>query len=102
MGTFIINSQTTNAQYEYKDNAIIVQGNYVKDASNGELKSISGSCYHKEGDNQGEYIGNFNGYPRNGEIKYDLSEMTRQSNRLVWDAIDEIEENISGNDENAE
>lgn len=91
MGTFVITSQTTNAQYEYRDNAIIVQGNFAKDASTGTLKSISGSCYLKDGDNQGEYIGNFNGYPRNGEIRYDLSEMTRQNSNLVWNATDEIE-----------
>lgn len=94
MGTFSIKSQTTNAEYEYKNDAIIVQGNFVKDAANDSLMSISGSCYQKDGETLGEYIGNFNGYPRNGEIRYDLSEMTRQKSNLVWNAIDEIESNI--------
>ena len=100
MGNFVIKSQTTNAQYEYSDNAIIVQGNYVKDASNGTLQSISGSCYRNQEGATGEFFGSFNGYPRNGEIRYDLSEMTRQDSNLVWDAIDEIEAGII--DENAE
>ena len=94
METFVIKSQTTNAQYEYKDENIIVQGSFVKDAANGNLQSISGSCYRKDGDEQGDYIGNFNGYPRNGAIKYDLSEMTRQDSNLVWNAIDVIEAEI--------
>ena len=95
MSTFVINSQTLNAQYEYKDSSIIVQGNFVKDAANGTLQSIYGSCYrpNQEG-GQGEFIGNFNGYPRNGEIRYDLSEMTRSDSNLVWNAIDAIEAEI--------
>ena len=94
MGTFVIKTQTLNAQYEYKDSNIIVQGNFVKDASSGDLQSISGSCYRNQEGNQGEYIGNFNGFIRNGELRYDLSEMTRQDSNYVWDAIDAIEAEI--------
>jgi hypothetical protein len=45
---------------------------------------------------QGEYIGNFNGYMRDGEVKYSISEMSRKDANKVWDAIDEIEQNILG------
>lgn len=91
MGTFVIKSQTLNAQYEYKDESLVVMGNFNKDASNESLQSINGSCYRNNNGEQGDYVGNFNGYPRDGEIRYDLSEMTRQNSNLVWNAIDEIE-----------
>lgn len=94
MGTFVIKTQTSNAQYEYKDSVVVVQGNYVNNALNGELQSISGSCYRNNSDDMGEFFGNFNGYPRDGQIKYDLSEMTRQDSNIVWDAIDDIEAHI--------
>lgn len=97
MGTFVIKTQTLNAQYEYKDSNIIVQGNFVKDASSGDLQSISGSCYriNAQGE-QGEYVGNFNGYMRDGEIKYSVSEMSRKDSNLVWTAIGEIEPYVLG------
>lgn len=91
-GQFEIKSQTHNAQYEYKDDNLIVQGQFVKDGTTGELQTINGSCYNK-GDQgqQGSYVGNFNGYVRDGEIRYTLSEMSRRDSNKVWDAIDEIE-----------
>lgn len=92
MGQFVIKSQTNNATYEYTDDNMIVQGNYVKDANEGALVSISGACYRKNGQGQqGDFIGNFNGYIRNGEMRYTTSEMSRRDQNNVWDAIDEIE-----------
>jgi hypothetical protein len=91
---FRIISETNNAQYEYKNTGIIVQGNYAKDATNGNLQNISGSCYRNNQNEQGEYIGNFNGYMRGEEVKYSLSEMTRQDSNLVWGAIEDIEGEI--------
>ena len=39
------------------------------------------------------------GFARDGqEIKYSMSEMSRQDANLVWDAIDEIEPLITGED----
>lgn len=101
MGTFTIKSSTLNDAYEYKASSIVVNGNYTKDAESGKLQNISGSCYRADQQgNQGEYIGNFNGSPRNDdEIYYSLSEMSRRDSNLVWDAIDEIEGNIINNDE---
>lgn len=94
MADFLVTSETINAQYEYKDTSIIVQGGYVKDAKTDGLLSLQGSCYRNNSGNVGDYVGNFNGYIRNGEIKYDLSEMTRADSNLVWDAIDDIESNV--------
>lgn len=104
MGTFNVKSSTLNSNYEYKNDAIIVTGNFVRDATSDQFQNISGSCYRKntEGE-QGDYIGNFNGYMRNGEMKYSTSEMTRQDSDKVWTAIGEIEQYIIGpNQENKE
>lgn len=96
---FRIISETNNAAYEYKDTGIIVQGNYAKDATNGNLQNISGSCYRLDvNGNQGEFIGNFNGYTRDGEVRYTLSEMTKAQSDIVWAAIEDIEASINGTD----
>ena len=91
-GTFEIKSQTNNSTYEYKDENLIVQGQVVKDGTTGALQTINGSCYAKDAQGQqGTYVGNFNGYVRDGEVRYTLSEMSRRDSNKVWDAIDEIE-----------
>ena len=97
MGTFNITSSTLNNSYEYKDENIIVNGNYTKNAQTDSLQSINGSCYriNSEGE-EGDLVGNFNGNVRNGEIYYSLSEMPRRDANLVWDAIDEIEQYVKG------
>ena len=86
-----------NSNYEYKNDAIVVTGNFAKDATSDLLQNISGSCYriNTEGE-QGDYIGNFNGYMRDGRLRYSLSEMTREDSMAVWDAIAEIENYIIG------
>lgn len=99
MGTITINSSTLNTSFNYKNDQLIINGTFQKDAKSGELQNINGSCYLNNGDTQGDYIGNFNGYPRNGEIRYDLTEMTRQDSNLVWNAIDAIEAEILPVDE---
>lgn len=94
---FNITSSTLNSSYNYKD-VIIVQGNFVKDATNDALTSIQGSCYRKTAaGEQGDFFGSFNGYPQSdGEIYYDLSQMKRSDSNLVWDAIDDIEAKVLG------
>lgn len=100
MGTFNVISSTLNSQYEYKDANLVVNGSFAKDATTDTLQNISGSCYRitPEGE-QGDYVGNFNGIMRDGEIRYSLSEMSRKDSNKVWDAIDEIEVNILGENE---
>ena len=92
---FNIISSTLNSSYKYKD-VIIVQGNFVKDAVNGNLQSINGQCYRKNAQGeQGDLIGNFNGFRQpDGTITYDLSSMSRADSNLVWDAIDDIESQV--------
>ena len=98
MSTFNITSSSMNNSYTYEDEYVTVQGNYTKDATNDTLQSVSGSVYNvpAQQGQQGEYIGNFNGYMRDGEVKYSISEMSRKDANKVWDAIDEIEQNIIG------
>ena len=67
------------------------------DATTSTLQNVSGSAYRlAQGGQRGEYVGNFNGYMRDGEIRYTMSEMSRRDSNKVWDAIDEIEANIMG------
>lgn len=91
-GIFEIKKVTSNSTYEYKNDDVIVTGSYAKDVTNGQLQSLNGQCYRNNNGAQGEFFGNFNGVPRsNGEIRYSMSEMSRQDANIVWDAIDEIE-----------
>ena len=92
---FNIISSTLNTSFDYKD-VIIVQGSYVKDAVSDKLQSINGSCYRKNQDGtQGDYIGNFNGSSQpDGTITYGLSQMKRSDSELVWDAIDDIQNEV--------
>lgn len=100
MESFNITSSTLNSNYEFKNDYVVVNGNFAKDAKTDVLSNISGTAYRKNAQGeQGEYIGNFNGYMRDGEIKYSLSEMSRADSNLVWDAIDSIETYIDGENE---
>lgn len=97
MGTFNIVSSSLNNQYEYTDTEVKVTGSYTQDAATHTLQQVNGNAYVLEqGGQQGAYIGNFNGYMRDGVIKYSISEMSRRDANKVWDAIDEIEANITG------
>lgn len=101
MGTFTVTSSNLNNGYNYKDNAVIVIGSYNKDNTTNTLQNVSGQVYRQDAQGeQGDYIGNFNGYMRDGEIRYSLSEMSRRDSNLVWDAIDGIEPYILGENTN--
>ena len=106
MSTFNITSSSMNNSYTYEDENVNVQGNYTMDATQPiqVLQTVSGSVYKvptKVGE-QGEYIGNFNGYMRDGEVRYSISEMSRRNASITWDAIDEIEAHILGENTNSE
>lgn len=95
MGNFKVINETKNSQYGYDNTDVIVNGNYNTNVKDGVVMNISGSVYRKNSSGeQGEYIGNFNGQARDGEVKYSLSEMTRSDSNIVWAAIDDIESNI--------
>lgn len=90
-----VTSKTENISYVCKQSGIIVNGTVTKDVINGEIQSVNGTCYRPNEQGEiGENFGNFNGYLRDGELKYALSEMSRKDSNLTWGAIDEIESNI--------
>lgn len=99
MSKITITSSKVNKTYELKNENIIVNGSYQTDEQSGELQTVQGSCYRNQDGDMGAYIGNFNGSMRDGEILYSLSEMSRKDSNLVWDAIDEIEQFIMGENE---
>lgn len=103
MGHFEIEKSTLNTQYIYKTDEIIVDGTFVKNASTGAIQTIGGNVWMADDEGgQGENVGNFSGWFRNGEMRYSLSEMTRHDSSMVWDAITQIEQNILGENENQE
>ena len=102
MSTFTVTSSNLNCGYEYKNESVEVSGSYSKDATTDTMTNVSGTAYVTTPDGRGDYIGNFNGYMRDGEVRYSLSEMSRKNSNLVWNAIDEIELNIIGSNNEEE
>ena len=100
MKKFEITSSSLNNQYAFEDDNVKVQGGYALNAQDNTLQSVNGSVYRNNEGQQGEFIGNFNGYVRDGVIRYSLSEMSRRDANLAWDAIDAIEAEITS--QNAE
>lgn len=100
MKKFEITSSSLNNQYAFEDDNVKVQGGYALNAQDNTLQSVNGSVYRNNEGQQGDFIGNFNGYVRDGVIRYSLSEMSRQDANLSWDAIDAIEAEITS--QNAE
>ena len=95
MGKFTITSSKKDRTYILEDENINVNGTYQADEETGEVQNVTGACYRPNPQpGSTDYIGNFNGVLRNGELRYSLSEMSRKDSLLVWDAIDEIEQNI--------
>lgn len=87
-----VTSSTINTAFECKQTGVLVQGNITKDELTDEIQYVSGSCYRSTDKNEiGEHFGNFNGYYRDGELKFSLSEMNRKDSNLTWGAIEEIE-----------
>ena len=96
MKSFEITSQTKNVNFTYKNDEIVVIGNYQLNATTDTLVNISGSVYTKNTDgNQGDYIGNFNGNMRDGVMMYSFSEMSISNLKKVDDAIIDIEAEIA-------
>ena len=95
MSKFEITSSSLNNQYNYEDENVKVQGGYALNAQDNSLQSVNGSVYRNNDGQQGDFIGNFNGYVRDGEIRYSISEMSRRNANMTWDAIDAIEAEIT-------
>ncbi len=96
MSKFNIINSTLNTTFTYENEMLIVNGSFQKDAEIDELQNHSGTAYHPSGDGIGQYIGNFNGRMVNGQMKYTLSDVTRQDTIIILDAIADIEKYING------
>lgn len=94
MGTFVITSETRSSAYEYKNNDVIVNGNFNKNGQTDVVNDISGTIYRNNENAQGEYICNFSGYNRDGNIKYSFSEFSMADAAIVLAAVNEIQQNI--------
>ena len=97
MSTFNITSSTLNNNFTYENDNLSINGSFMQDAKTSDLQTISGTAYKPQSEGQqGLYVGNFNGRMVNDEMKYTLSDMTKQDTLLVLNAIDEIEKYING------
>lgn len=76
--------------YEFVNEDVTITGSYSKNASTGVVVNVSGGVNKKDG----EFIGSFSGYLRNGSICYTVNEMSSKDGDKVWDAIKEIEAEI--------
>ena len=95
-GTLRVVSSSEETRYEYKTQEIQVNAFKRVDIVSNNIREFSGNVYTLSGDAQGDFIGNFNGYMRNGVMKYSLSEMSRQQSNMMWDAIDDMEPEVIG------
>lgn len=99
MGTMEITSSKLNKSYVYKNEDLVVNGNYQQNAESGALETISGTCYRKDAQgNQGDYVCNFNGYIRDEKMHYNMSDMSLDDTAIVVTAIGEIETWINENE----
>lgn len=94
MGTFKIAGSTMNHQYSYEDEAVVVTGSYSTDVQQGTVRNIHGSVSARNVAGHEEYVGDFSGVMREGELRYSLSEMTRENAAKTWAAIDAVEAQV--------
>ena len=99
MGNLVIKNEVSKTTFEYSNDKMIAQGEYEKGLQ-GKLKTIRATCFHKNEDGTiSTNFGNFNGIMRaDGKVHYSMSEMSREDSTTVWDAIDEMEPEIIGED----
>ena len=102
MGEITINTSKLNKGYSYKSETLLIGGSYQTDEKTGRLDNVNGNVYRNDHGEQGAYVGQFNGYWRGDEVKYSVTDMSRKDSAMVWDAIDEIEAYILGENENNE
>jgi len=99
MGTLTIKSQSLATQADYVDatSGLTINVNYNQDATTSTLKSINGTIYKTA---TMTYAGTFSGQPQDGEVEYTVSGVKSKDMAIVFAAIEDIEEQIEGEDEN--
>lgn len=86
MGTFTVKNRQTTTQYEYENEQVIAIGNYTENTESSEVLSISGEQRTKDG----QHIGNFNGYKRDGEMVFSYSDVPQEYMGAFQQAVTEI------------
>lgn len=86
MGTFTVKNRQTTTQYEYENEQVIAIGNYTENTESSEVLSISGEQRTKDG----QYIGNFNGYKRDGEMVFSYSDVPQEYMGTFQQAVTEV------------
>ena len=101
MGNLTIKSQSLATQADYVDatSGLTINVSYNQDNTTGDLKSINGTIYKTDGMT---YAGNFNGQPKDDEMEYSISGVKSKDMAKVFAAIEDIEELIDGENNNAE
>ena len=101
MGNLTIKSQSLATQADYVDatSGLTINVSYNQDNTTGDLKSINGTIYKTDGMT---YAGNFSGQPQGGEMEYSISGVKSKDMAKVFAAIEDIEELIDGENNNAE
>ena len=100
MKQFEITSAITTSQYKYKNDEIIVNGNYQVNAQTNQFQRLEGTAYaQNENGEQGAYIGNFNGSMQNGTMVFNFSGISMENLPKVQEAIEDIEAEIFKVDE---
>lgn len=95
MSEFRIKEKVLNIQYGYSNESLLVDGSFVENQTDGTLVQINGQCYVKKEDGtRGSSVGNFNGYSRDGVMKYTTSETTPEYGTMIWEAIPDIVNHI--------
>ena len=99
MKSFNVKSTTLNSQFEYKNDVVVVNGNFAKNEKN-EVQNVNGAVYEQNADgSMGNNIGSFNGYMRDGAIKYSISESSIGNLDKIEAAIKDIDAEITKVDE---
>lgn len=100
MGTLTIKSSSLNRTAEYNDseNGIKMSLDYRLDETNGKLISINGTLYKDDN----TYAGNFSGTPVDGEVEYSTSGVKRKDMPLLYNALTDIEQQITPAQEGGE
>ena len=94
MKEFTITSSTQNSQYNFKNDDLIVIGNFQRDTTTGALMSLYGNCYANNNGEQGRNVGSFHGNATGEHIVYTLSGISLSDMDEVQTAIAQIEAEI--------
>lgn len=86
MGTFTVKNRQTTTQYEYENEQVIAIGNYTENTESSEVLSISGEQRTKDG----QYIGNFNGYKRDGKMVFSYSDVPQEQLPAFQQTVTEV------------